>query len=179
MRRRLFVVPESAALWRILLALVLAFLPFSIFAAVLLTLTRFLVSFQAVSGTEFLHFLGALLSAGLVHELGHLIGAGFGVRIGMITTTAGMTVIRVRLSPEPATGTTRWVTSMIGGAVANLLVVGCLTSFDLGTGPWPQYYVFLHLLTALLNLIPFRTASTGPSDGWILWHGLRNRTQGT
>lgn len=178
MRQRVFTVPDQAATWRVLLALVLIFLPFSAFAATLIFLTRALIDPQAVSGAEFIHLLGGLISAGLVHEVGHWLAAGPGVRIGTIATTQGMATVRIRLLPELETGSLRWTCSMLGGAAANLLVVGLLLLLR-GEGSWPVYYIFLHLLTALLNLAPYRTVTTGPSDGWILLSGLRNRTQRT
>lgn len=175
MRFRLFSVPEGTATWRVLTALVLVFLPFSLFSAGLLTLTRIVFNPGGASVGESLHILGSVLSSGILHELGHWAAAGPGVRISAITTTPGMATVRIRFSPEPAAGSPRWVRMMLGGAAANLLLAGTLLALHPRLGTWAMYYIFLHLLTAGLNLVPFRTAATGPTDGWLLWQGLRGR----
>ena len=175
MRLRIFSVPERTATWRVLAALLLVFLPFSLFASGLLVLTVWLVNPHRASVADFLHALGGLLTAGFLHEVGHWVAAGPGVRIAAITTTAGMTTVRIRLAPALKVGSGQWVTMMLGGAAANLLVAGSLIALRPELGTWAFPYIILHLLTAGLNLVPFRTAVTWPSDGWLLWHGLRHR----
>ncbi len=178
MKVRSFPIAPDLPTWRLAGGLVLAFLPFSLIGASVIT-AMFLFSGDADAGL-ILPVLAAMVSAGVIHELGHWLASQPGSRAIRLITTPGLSAIRLHLEPDLPPGSGRWLLRMVGGSLANTLVAATLLLWSSGVPqlrhePWITFSVALHLLTAVVNLVPFKTGFTGATDGWLIWEGLRER----
>lgn len=182
MKKRTFPVAPDLPTWRLMLGLTLVFLPFSALAAFILVAT--LTAGDETGAWSLSAFFPAavtLISAGVVHELGHWLASGPGSKVSGIITTPGLATVRLRLEPELVPGSPRWALRMTGGSLTNLLVAaGCVLAVRLfpevsWSSLWLQGVFAFHLMTGLVNLVPFRTGFSGASDGWLLWDGFRQR----
>lgn len=180
MKKRTFPVAPDLPAWRLTLGLVLVFLPFTTLSSGILVMVLSIRG-QAGGPELFAPILLTLLSAGVVHELGHWLASQPGARVRGIITTPGLATVRMDLEPELEPGSGRYTLRMLGGALANLVVVGvCLVTAEhyrseLWHSPWFQGALFFHLITAGGNLLPLKTGFTGATDGWLLWEGFKAR----